>query len=95
MSLEVEWNPAKAESNLLKHGVRFEEAATVLGDPLSVTLDDPDHGREEARFLVLGSSAVGRFLIVAITERGDKVRIINARPMTARERRAYEQGIEG
>lgn len=91
MSLEVEWDPAKAESNLRKHGVSFEEAATVLADPLSLTLDDPDHSETEQRFLLLGRATTDRFLIVAIAERGDTVRLISARLMTPRERRAYER----
>jgi len=93
MSLSVEWDPVKAESNLRKHGVSFEEAASVLSDTLSITLPDPDHSREEERFLLLGQAATGRFLIVAITERGDTVRIISARTMTPRERRVYEHEI--
>lgn len=91
MSLAVEWDPAKAASNLHKHGVSFEEAATVLADPLSITIPDPDRSRDEERFLLLGSTATGRFLIVSHTERGDTVRIISARTMTPRERRAYER----
>lgn len=91
MSLKVEWDPAKADSNLRKHGVSFEEAATVLEDRLSITLDDPDHSATEARLLLLGRSAAGRQLIVAITEYDEGVRIISARTMTPRERRAYEQ----
>jgi uncharacterized DUF497 family protein len=93
MSIAVEWDPAKAEANLRKHGVSFEEASSILGDPLSITLPDPDHSREEDRFLLLGRSAANRFLIVSITERGDSVRIISARAMTPRERRAYERQI--
>jgi len=91
VGLEVEWDPAKAESNLRKHGVSFEEAATVLEDRLSITVDDPDHSTDEQRFLLLGRAATGRLLIVAIAERRDNVRIISARLMTPRERRAYEQ----
>ena len=94
MRLEIEWDPAKAASNLRKHGVSFEEAATVLGDPLSITLNDPDHSESESRFLLLGRAATGRLLIVAITERGEAVRLVSARPMTPRERRMYEQAIE-
>ena len=95
MSLSVEWDPVKADANLRKHGASFEEAASVLGDPLSLTLPDPDHSREEERYLLLGQSAAGRFLIVSITERGDQIRIISARPMTPREQRAYEQESRG
>jgi hypothetical protein len=88
--MRFEWDPAKAESNAGKHGVTFREAATVFGDSLSVTLPDPDHSRDEERYLLLGRSAAGRLLVVAITERGDSLRIISARPMTPRERRVYE-----
>ena len=90
MSLYVTWDPDKAASNLQKHGVSFEEAASAFADPLSNTLPDPDHSLEEARLLLLGRAASGRFVIVAFTERGDDLRIISARAMTPRERRAYE-----
>jgi hypothetical protein len=94
VSLEVEWDRAKAVSNLRKPEVSFEEAATVLADPLSIILDDPDHSESEPRFLLLGRAATGRSLIVAITERGERVRLISARTMTPRERKAYEREIE-
>jgi hypothetical protein len=90
--MRIEWDPNKAEGNADKHGVTFHEAATVFGDSLSVTLPDPDHSSDEERYLLLGRSAAGRLLIVAITERGYNLRIISARPMTPRERRAYEHG---
>lgn len=91
MSLAVEWDPAKAESNLQKHGVSFEEASTVLKDPLSITVSDPDHSAAEERLLLLGRSVAGRLLIVSLTERGATVRLISARTMTPRETRAYER----
>ena len=93
MAYRVEWDPDKAERNLRKHGVSFEEAATVLDDPLSVTLADPDHSESEERFLLLGRSAFDRFLIVSWTERWDVVRLISARMMTPRERRTYERSL--
>jgi uncharacterized DUF497 family protein len=93
MGIAVEWDPAKADANLRKHGVSFEEAASVLADPVSITLPDPDHSRGENRLLLLGHSAAGRLLIASITERGDTVRIISARAMTPRERRTYERQI--
>lgn len=93
MSLEVEWDPGKAEANLRKHGVSFEEAATVLNDPVSITLHDPNHSGTEQRFLLLGRGATDRYLIVAIAERDDTVRLISARLMTPRERRVYEEEI--
>jgi uncharacterized protein len=67
--MEVEWDPAKANSNLEKHGVPFEEAATVFGDPLSLTIDDPDHSNDEERFILLGQSFAGRLLVVVHTHR--------------------------
>lgn len=91
MDLAVEWDPEKAESNRQKHGVSFEEAATVLADPLSITIPDPEHSEAEDRFLLLGHSSAGRLLIAAITERGALVRLISARLMTPRERRVYER----
>jgi uncharacterized DUF497 family protein len=93
MSLRVEWDPEKAAANESKHGVSFSEAATVLSDPLSITLPDPDYSSQEERLLLLGQSSSGRLLLVALTERGDAVRLISARPMTSRERRTYEHAI--
>jgi uncharacterized protein len=93
MTLRIEWDPGKAAANEAKHGVAFSEAATVFADPLSISLPDPDHSADEERLLLLGHSGSGRALIVALTERGDTVRIISARPMTPRERRTYERAI--
>jgi len=87
MALAFEWDRRKAASNLQKHGVSFEEAATAFGDPLSVTIRDPDHSEEEERFVLLG-----RFLVVVHTERGDTIRIISARLAKGHERKAYEEG---
>jgi uncharacterized protein len=89
---EFEWNAAKAAANLRKHGVSFEEASTVFADPLSINLPDPSHSVAETRFLVLGLSIRQRLLVVAYAERGDKTRLISARPATRRERRDYEEG---
>ena len=87
MALAFEWDSCKARSNLRKHGVGFEEARTVFGDPLSVTISDPMHSMEENRFIIVGRSQVERVLVVAHSERGDRIRIISARPATRRERR--------
>lgn len=90
--LDFEWDPDKATSNAGKHGVTFEEAATVLGDPLSLTAYDPDHSDEEDRYITMGTSANGRLLLVSHTDRDDRIRIISAREATKRERRRYENG---
>jgi uncharacterized protein len=72
-------------------GVDFEEAATAFGDPLSITIADPDHSVGEERWLLVGQSGGGRVLVVAHTERGDEIRLINARLATRRERDTYEE----
>lgn len=89
--MEFEWDPAKADSNHEKHGVSFDEAATAFGDPLSLTIADPDHSDDEDRFVLLGETFAGRLVVVVHTERGERVRIISARLATPRERRSYEE----
>jgi uncharacterized protein len=92
MAFRFHWDPTKARANLKKHGVSFEEAATVFGDPLSLTIVDPQHSTpQESRFILLGQSASGRLLVVAHTETGDDIRLISARLATPRERRDYEE----
>ena len=91
--LTFEWDANKAGANLAKHAVSFQEATTVFGDPVSVTIPDPAHSRNENRFIILGRSHSGRFLVVVQTERGDNVRIISARPASRRERKQYEEAI--
>jgi uncharacterized DUF497 family protein len=87
-----EWDAAKARQNLEKHGVGFEEATTIFSDPLSRTISDPDHSEEEERFILLGLSQRGRLLVVAYTERGDRIRLITARLASKREKRQHEEG---
>ena len=90
--LKFEWDEAKASSNVAKHVVSFEEAASVFGDPLALTLADPDHSAGEKRMLTFGVSREARLLVVASTERGRAIGIISARKATRYERRIYEQG---
>ncbi len=89
--MKFEWDPIKASSNLKKHGVSFYEAATVFGDYLSQTFNDPDHSEDEIRFITIGETNHGRIILVAHTDRGDYIRIISARLATRRERKEYEQ----
>lgn len=91
MSLTFEWNPDKADENERKHGVSFPEAATVFGDPLSLTVADPDHSVGEARFLTIGMSHQQRLLVAAHADRDDVVRLISARAATRAERKIYEE----
>lgn len=88
--MEFEWDPDKAASNEEKHGVSFDEAATAFGDPLSLTISDPDHSDDEDRFVLVGQTYAGRLVVVAHTERGDRIRIISARLASRRERYSYE-----
>ena len=90
--MQFEWDTAKAAENLAKHGVSFEEAATVFRDTISATGADPDHSVGEERFITFGVSTSGRLLVVAHTDRGDTIRIISARPATRGERKIYEEG---
>ena len=90
--MHFEWDRAKAEDNIAKHGVSFEEATTALRDPLSTTGVDPDHSFGEERFITFGVSTRGRLLVVAHTDREDIIRIISARDATRTERKIYEEG---
>ena len=90
--MHFDWDENKAERNLSKHGVSFEEAKTVFDDPLYVDFCDPDHSEDEERYLIVGQSSRGRLLIVSYTEREDSIRLISAREVTRTEREAYEEG---
>ena len=88
--MEFEWDREKAKRNLRKHKVSFDEAMTVFYDPLSATFDDPDHSTDEERLITIGYSSRSRLLVVSHIERGKTIRIINARPATAHERKRHE-----
>lgn len=88
--MEFEWDTDKAHSNVEKHGISFAEAMTVFGDPLEVTIPDPDHSVGEAGFLSPGRSEQGRLLVVSYAEREGRLRLISARKAEPRERKTYE-----
>ncbi len=92
MEYTFEWDAEKARRNVDKHGVSFEEAVTAFGDPLSVAIPDPDHSDAEERFLLMGMSRRSRLVVVAYTERTDRLRLITARLASRREKRNYEEG---
>jgi len=94
MKLTFEWAAAKAVLNRRTHKVSFGEATTVFGDPLSITIDDPEHSTEESRYIDIGRSSRGQVLVVVYTQRGNRIRIISSRKATRRERRAYEEGSD-
>ncbi len=89
--MQFEWNREKAKKNLTKHKVSFEEAMTVFYDPLSATFEDPEHSINEQRLITMGYSSKNRLLVVAHMEKGKTIRVINARPATAHERKRHEE----
>lgn len=89
---DVEWDQRKNLLNQRNHRISFEEAATVLTDPLELTIADPDHSFDENRFISIGESFKRRVLVVSYSERVNIIRIITARRPTKRERRLYEEG---
>ena len=89
--MDFEWDSEKAKENEDKHGVSFVEASEVFGDDHSSTVADPDHSEGEDRYLIFGVTKNGRYLVVSYTEREQRIRLISARTMTPRERKAYEQ----
>ena len=86
--MRYDWDPAKAETNARKHGIQFADAVSVFADDRALVADDDT--ADEERFVLLGSDAFARLLVVVYTWRGETVRIISARKATRAERRAYE-----
>ncbi len=89
--MDLDWDAEKARRNVAKHGISFEEAASVLRDPFELTVFDPDHSVDEDRFVSVGTSSAGRLLVVGYTERRGKIRVIFARRATVREQMDYEE----
>jgi uncharacterized DUF497 family protein len=88
--MKFEFDPAKATTNLQKHGVSFEEGMTVFSDPLALTINDPVHSKGEFRFLTIGMSDHYRLVVVSHTERNREVRLISVRLATRQEKKEYE-----
>lgn len=91
MNLEFEWDKEKATANKKKHGVTFEEAATVFSNPLAAIFDDEIHSEDELREILVGHSNQNRLLLISFTEREGVIRIISARRATKQERKDYEE----
>ena len=89
--MKFEWDDTKAANNIKKHGVTFNEASTVFGDPLAITYADPEHSIAEYCYLTFGRSIMNRLIVVAHSDRNDRVRLISAREMTRKERKDYEE----
>ncbi len=90
--MKFEWDNSKAAKNKKKHGISFHEAATIFGDPLAITFNDPDHSQNEQRLITFGASRLNRYIVVSHTERNGKMRIVSAREMLKHERRIHEEG---
>ena len=88
--MNFEWDEKKATENFRKHDVSFDEATSVFGDPLAITYHDPGHSLEEDRFITFGNSSQGRLIVVSLTDRDARIRLISAREMTRKEKSDYE-----
>jgi uncharacterized DUF497 family protein len=93
MSLRFEWDPNKAEANLYKHEISFEEAMTVFADPLARIFPDEEHSVDELREIIIGHSVGHQLILVNFTSIDDRVRIFSARKATRRERKDYEENV--
>ena len=91
MSTRFEWDESKAEANVHKHSVSFDEAQAVFLDDLAILLPDPEHSAREERWLIIGTSDRRRLLVISFTERSKKIRLISARKATRVERNQYEE----
>lgn len=88
--MQFEWDSKKAAVNLAKHGLTFDEASQVFGDPLAVTINDPDHSEDETRYVTTGLTLRQHLVVVWHVYRGGTIRIISARSASNRERKQYE-----
>jgi len=93
MSLRFEWDPKKAEANLAKHDLSFEEAMTVFADPLARIFPDDEHSVDELREIIIGHSASQQLILVNFAGIEDRVRIFSARKATRTERKDYEENV--
>ncbi|MDD8016872.1 MAG: BrnT family toxin [Bacteroidota bacterium] len=91
MGYTFEWDANKAETNFRKHGVSFEEVATVFYDTSALEMVDKKHSRSESRWIILGHSVANRLLVAIFTVREENIRIISARSASKKERKSYEE----
>ena len=91
--MTYDWDSGKSQANRRKHGVSFEEAASVFQDAEALTFDDPDHSGQEPHEITIGMSTRDRVLFLSHCDRGDRIRIISARKATSKERKQYAEGL--
>ena len=90
--MDLVWDPAKAWSNLKKHGVSFSDVETVFFDPYAISFEDSG-SKDENRFVVVGMDAMGRVMVAVYAYQDDAIRLISARKATRSEREVYEEGV--
>jgi uncharacterized protein len=91
--MRFDWDNNKAKSNILKHGITFDEAITVFADPYLLFTEDFNHSGQEEREWAIGEAENGSIIVVVFTMRGEQIRIISARKATKVECKSYEEGI--
>ena len=92
--IEFNWDEGNQQKNFIKHRVTDKEAEEVFLNPKKQIFEDVKHLVQERRYLLFGQTVESRLLIVALTLRGDKVRIISARDMNKKEKKIYEEAIK-
>jgi uncharacterized DUF497 family protein len=92
--IKFSWDGRKNKANQSKHRVSFDEAQTIFFDGNAIEFFDPDHSRDEDRFLMLGLSYRLRLLVVSycLYKDGSEIRIISARKATKKEQKTYFGG---
>ncbi|MGF1601309.1 MAG: BrnT family toxin [Thermosynechococcaceae cyanobacterium] len=91
--MQFDWDEYKAESNIRKHGISFDEAVTVFADPYLIFTADLQHSDQEEREWAIGETDSGLIVVVVFTIRNEQIRIISARSATKREHQNYESGL--
>lgn len=92
--MTYEWDEVKAQLNIAKHGVSFDEAVSVFGDDYGIVVFDNEHSNDEERFYLIGMSIKERILIVVHCQRDiDTIRIISARKATSKEKKQYKEQL--
>ncbi|MFH1051689.1 MAG: BrnT family toxin [bacterium] len=89
--LDFEWNEKKAESNLIKHGIRFEDCVSVFDDKVGIYIFDEKHSIVESRFILIGNNNQESTMVISYTIRNNKIRIISCRTASKNERKRYEE----
>lgn len=92
--IEFDWDKGNIDKNYLAHNVTNQEAEEIFIEKSQIILGDEKHSLKEKRYMLCGTTAKGRKLAVIFTIRNDKVRIISARDMNIKERRAYEKKLQ-